>query len=157
MKNSIDINEFKYNSLNSNSDLKEELIYVMVKISQRIKYSETSISKNEKHLDNSFLKTINFIEEKSMDITLDYHCVPIIGLALAGEYGENARECYHKICKVNKQYNVENCDNEFSKHLKNASEIISMDLFHLLTLYGIIELTNILITKKRKEKKHKTV
>lgn len=157
MKNSIGINEFKDNSLNPDSDLKEELIYVMVKISQRIKYSETSIFKNEKSLDSSFLEAINLIEENSMDITLDYNCAPIIGLALAGEYGENARESYHKVCKFNKQYNVENCDQEFSKYLKNAPEIISMDLFRLLTLYELSGLLNIVISQKRKEKKHKAV
>jgi hypothetical protein len=157
MKNSIDINEFKDNSLNPDFDLKEELINVMLNISQRIKYSESIIMKKMKPLDNSTLKTIKFIEDNSIDITLDYNCAPIIGLALAGEYGENSREYYHKVCKFNKQYNVENCDQEFSKYLKNASEIISMDLFRLLTLYGLSGLLNIVISQKRKEKKHKAI
>lgn len=157
MKNSIDNNEFTFGPLNPDFDLKEGLINELVKISQRVKYSESSIKINGEHVDSSFLETIKFIEDKSMDITLDYNCAPIIGLALAGEYGENARESYHKVCKFNKEYNFEKCDNEFSKYLKNDSEFISMDLFHLLTLYGICELTNILINKKRKEKKHKAV
>jgi hypothetical protein len=41
-----------------------------------------------------------------MDITLDYHCAPIIGIALAGEDGENARECY--VVARLACYNVEN-------------------------------------------------
>lgn len=157
MKNSTDINEYKNDPFSPDFDLKEGLIKELVKISQRVKFSENSIKKNEKHLDSSFLKTIKIIEDKSMDITLDYNCAPIIGLSLAGEYGENARECYHKVCKFSKEYSIEKCDKEFSKYLKNDSEFISMDLFNLLTVFGLMELNHALIIEKSKEKKHKAV
>lgn len=157
MKNSIDINEFKFDPLNPDFDLKEGLIYTFVKISQRVKYTGNGIKINEKSLDKSFLETIKNIEDESMDITLDYTCAPIIGLSLAGEYGENARECFHKICKINKEYNVDTCDKEYFKYLKNDSEIISMDFFYLLLAFSLSEKLKTLINKKSKEKKLKAV
>lgn len=157
MKNSIDINEVKNDLFNPDFYLREGLINELVKISQRVKYTGSGIKKNEKPFDKYFLEKIKYIVDKSMDITLDYTCAPIIGLSLAGEYGENARECYHKVCKFNKEYNIEKCDKEFSKYLKNDSEIISMKPFYLLFTYSLSEKLKTLINKKSKEKKHKAV
>jgi hypothetical protein len=157
MKNSIDINEFTFDPLNPDFDLKEELINELVKISKRVKYSEISVKKNDNHLDKPFVQTIKDIAKFSMDITYNYTCAPIIGLSIAGKYGENARESFHKICKINEKYNFDWCDNMYSNCLKNNSETILIKPFYLLTVYSLYEKMDTLINEKSKEKKHKSV
>jgi len=152
MKN-IKQNDFMFEHLNPDFDIKDYQINELVKISQRIKYTGNRIKKNDKHLDKSFLKAIKSIEDESMDITQNYTCAPIIGLSLADEYGENAREYFHILCKFNKQYNTVKCDKEYSKYLKAESEFMSMVPFYYLYAEGIIDEFNTLINKKSKASK----
>jgi hypothetical protein len=133
--------------------LKDAFIKQLVKISQEVKYSDWRLERKEKPLTKLFLGNIRLIEDNSLDITQDYICEPIIGLSLAGEYGENARDCFHKICKANKAYNYETCNKAYTKYLKNNTPIISVYFISIFVLEAISESFKNLIYKKENEKR----
>jgi hypothetical protein len=148
--NNNEVNGFIFENLYPDYDLKEFLINELVTISQRDKYIDIITKIKENPLDKSFLKAINYIEDKSMDITQNYTCAPIIGISLANEYGENARGCFHKICKNNTKYNADTCDKEYSKYLKVDSVLTEMVPFYYLYAEGIIDELNTLINEREK-------
>lgn len=147
MKN-INDNDFMFEPLNPDFDLKEFLVNELIKIGQRAKYVDSRTKIKEKPLDKSFLKAIKSIEDESMDITQNYTCAPIIGLSLAGEYGENARGYFHKICKNNIEYNADTCNKEYSKYLKVEYEFMAMVPFYYLLAEGFCEKLRTLISEK---------
>lgn len=65
-----------------------------------------------------FRKSIKDIDKNSRDITCDYKYKEALGLAFTNNYGEQARECFHIICKPNVNYNKVKCDKEYTEYLK---------------------------------------
>lgn len=133
--------------------LKELFIKQLVEISLEVKYSERRSKKKKKRITKSLLKSIRLIEENSLDITHNYTCVPFLGLTLADEYGENARGCFHKICKNNKQYNLDTCDKEYSNYLKVESKLMGMVPFYYLLTESYVDELNTLINENSKTSK----
>lgn len=133
--------------------LKDAFIKQLVQTSQEVKYSDIRLKKDEKPLTKSFLQIMKYIEKDSLDITQNYICEPIIGLALAYEFGENARECFHKICKVNNAYNFDTCNNSYSKYLKNNTTFIPNVCIYFFVAEAISESLKNLIYKKENEKR----
>lgn len=130
--------------------LKELFIKQLVEISQEVKYSDRRLKRKEKPITKSFLETIKLIEDNSLDITQNYICEPIIGLSLAGEYGENARDCFHKICKANQEYNYDTCNKAYTKYLKNNDPIVCTDFISIFICEASLERLKTLINKKEK-------
>jgi hypothetical protein len=152
MKNTND-NGFMVESLNPDFDLKELLVNELIEISKRAKYDNNRTKIKKKPLDKSILKAMKSIEDNSMDITENYSCAPILGLSLADEYGENARDCFHKICKNNKQYSVDQCNKEYSNYLNVESILMEMVPFYYLLAESFADEINTLINEKSKTSK----
>jgi hypothetical protein len=142
--------DFMFDDLFLDFDSEDFHIKWLIKMSSNVKYFDKRAKKEEKLLDESFLKAIKYIEDKSMDITQMYTCAPAIGLSLAIEYGENARDCFHKICKNNIEYNVDKCNKEYSKYLKADSKLVSMVLFYCLYAVGAADELKAVINKMSK-------
>ena len=85
-----------------------------------------------KSISKSFRDVVREIEKYSMDLVPDYNHRVVIGLAIASEYGAKARNLYHRICKINKNYDKELCNKEFSKYLQNNTLVFSIDIIHTL-------------------------
>ena len=125
---------FKFDDLFLDFESEDFHIKVLIKISNNVKYVNLRTKRVEKFLDRSFLKHLKFIEDQSNDITQDYTCASIIGLSLANEYGENARQGFHIICKNNAKYNAETCDKNYTKYL--LSEPTGLGMLPVYFLYA---------------------
>ena len=90
------------------------------------------IQKRKKSITKNFRDVVREIENYSMDIAPDYNCRLVAGLAIASEYGEKARNLYHRICKINENYEKELCNKEFSKYLQNNTSFFLINIVHIL-------------------------
>ncbi|WP_298288103.1 hypothetical protein [uncultured Lutibacter sp.] len=89
--------------------------------------------KKEKDIDSYFKVIINEIKNiPSFDITHNDSCKLLIGIALASNYGEKARKYFHIICENNSQYDDIICEIEYSKHLRNKTTYIPIDIVYIL-------------------------
>ncbi|WP_165732383.1 hypothetical protein [Polaribacter sp. 20A6] len=132
---------------------KEYFIKEFLKFSENATYTKARKKIIEEPFGSFFLGAMKRIEAKSMDITQDYTCIPIIGLSLSYEYGEKARVYFHKICKQNIKYNIDVCNREYSKYLKNESILLGMLPVYFLYAEKIREELGALIEEKENASK----
>jgi hypothetical protein len=87
---------------------------------------------------NDIEKLINKIKETHTDITSNYEDWVKIGFAIESEFGESGRDYFHAVSRYNPEYNYENCNEQYSKCMKNNSTGITIKtLFHFAKLQGI--------------------
>jgi hypothetical protein len=91
--------------------------------------NETTISIN---------KILTEIERRQIDITSKYEDWFKIGLGFSNEFGENGRELFHKVSRINPSYEPKKCDDQFSNCLKaDKGETTIKTFFFLAKSHGI--------------------
>ena len=100
---------------------------------QRLRAS-THKRTNTAHLDQLLKKII----ESGTDITSGYDPWFRIGRALVNEYGENGREHFHQLSRLNPNYSYDECDRQYDKCLNSPGTAGSGTLFHYASEYEII-------------------
>jgi predicted P-loop ATPase len=87
---------------------------------------------------NDIEKLINKVKETHTDLTSNYEDWVKIGFAIESEFGESGREYFHAISRNNPGYKYEECNDQYSKCLKNNSTGITIKtLFHFAKQHGI--------------------
>jgi hypothetical protein len=80
-------------------------------------------------LEDDVQKIVQLIEQSRMDITSDYQSWRNIGFAFADAFGETGRNYFHRVSKFNNDYQIEHCNDQYSKCLKAAGTGISIRTF----------------------------
>lgn len=112
------------------------------------------IQKKKKSIPENFRELVREIEKYSMDLVPDYNHRVVISLAIASEYGEKARNLYHRICKINENYDKELCSKEFSKYLQSNTLVFSIDIVHTLFSIGYAEAMRSFNNQNKKSSKY---
>ncbi|SFS63028.1 PriCT-2 domain-containing protein [Lutibacter maritimus] len=121
-----------YQQLISRNYENEFTIDYLVEMDLGFKWPDKLELKKKKSISNNFRDVVREIEKYSMDLAPDYNHRVVIGLAMAFQYGKKARNLYHRICKINENYDKELCNKEFSKCLQNNTSFFSIDIVHTL-------------------------
>lgn len=78
------------------------------------------------------------IERNSIDITVGYENWIRIGFSLATALGENGRDYFHRLSRLNSGYRAHDCDRQFtSLHARNNGSITLGTLIYIARLNGI--------------------
>lgn len=80
---------------------------------------------------------IDLISNTGVDITCDRADWVKIGMALAGEYGENGRDMFHKISEYNAGYSQSECDKQYKSFLKSGKKCSIASIFYIADSYGV--------------------
>lgn len=89
-------------------------------------------------IDTDINNVVDQLEQRQLDITIDYNNWIKIGFALTDALGEGGREYFHRISRLSSKYELATCDKQFDKCLKaNGSGTTAKTLFFLAKQYGI--------------------
>ncbi|MEN8251444.1 MAG: PriCT-2 domain-containing protein, partial [Bacteroidota bacterium] len=114
---------------------KPELLDLTTLDKNTIKKANRTKSENKENLD----RLIQQIEEKEIDITVEYLDWINSGFALASELGELGIDYFHRISRFYPGYNTQACDRQFNFCLKSGrGEITIRTLFFIAKKYGIV-------------------
>ena len=80
---------------------------------------------------------IDLISNTGVDITCDRADWVKIGMALAGEYGENGRDMFHKISEHNAGYKPTECDKQYKSFMKSSKKCSISSIFYIADSYGV--------------------
>ena len=87
---------------------------------------------------NNVEKHLNIIQSTGTDIAPNYDNWFSIGCAIANEFGENGREYFHILSKMNTDYLHTKTENQFNHCLKNKYTYRIATFFHFCKLNNII-------------------
>jgi hypothetical protein len=89
-------------------------------------------------LENDIKKVVEQIENARLDLTCDYATWRNIGFALCDALGESGRGFFHRISRFNMDYNVDICNEQYSKCVLSTGAGISIrTLFYMAKNSGI--------------------
>jgi len=89
-------------------------------------------------LEENIDKVVRKIEEKRLDITVDYDTWVRIGFALTDALGEEGRSYFHRLSRFYSSYNEPDCNQQFDRCLHTTNTgITSAFLFHFARDNGI--------------------
>lgn len=80
---------------------------------------------------------IDLISNTGMDITCDRADWVKIGMALAGSYGENGLDMFHKISEHNAGYSQSECDKQYKSFMKSSKKCSISSIFYIADSYGV--------------------
>jgi len=79
---------------------------------------------------NKVEKILNIIQEKRIDIAGNYESWFSIGCSIANEFGENGREYFHIISRINSNYKESETEKQFFHCMKNKSSFKIATFFY---------------------------
>jgi predicted P-loop ATPase len=82
------------------------------------------------HTSNDVEYILEQIERRALDLTSDYDTWFKMGFALVAEYGENAREYFHRLSQYHPKYRPDECDKTFSYLLRYGARQITIKTFY---------------------------
>lgn len=89
-------------------------------------------------LEKDILKVIEQIENARLDMTNDYVSWRNIGFAICDALGESGRGYYHRISRFNPDYNLEICNEQYTKCMQSTGSGIHIStLFYMAKNHGI--------------------
>lgn len=81
---------------------------------------------------NEIEKYVKLIEERQIDITENYEKWIKLGFALSNELGEFGRAFFHRISKFYEDYDIGECEKQYTKCLKSNGEGITIATFYFI-------------------------
>jgi hypothetical protein len=92
---------------------------VLKKENNRIKPNNYFKTNNSESTRNSVEKNINALQEKRIDIAIDYETWFSIGCSIANEFGEYGRNYFHIISRISNKYTESKAEKQYNHCLKN--------------------------------------
>jgi len=90
--------------------------------------------------DDKIEKFIEEIERTQTDITQGYENWRNLGFALADEYGESGRNYFHRISRINPDYNYKDCDIQYTRCLKSNGSGYKISTFYYMVFQSGIRI-----------------
>jgi hypothetical protein len=105
------------------------------KSNKKLNYTISITSNNDNEVIENLTREI---EKNSIDITNGYENWIRIGFSLASTLGENGRDHFHRLSRLNQGYNSSSCDKQYTNLLKRNNGAISLGtLIHIARNNGV--------------------
>ena len=89
------------------------------------------------NVEDDFIKLLDLIVLKKIDITQNYKHWFAIGCAFANELGEAGREYFHKVSQFYREYSYEEANVQYNKCLRKSYNYKKDSIFYIADKYGI--------------------
>jgi hypothetical protein len=99
------------------------------------KYFQTN---NSESTQNNVEKYINAIQEKRIDIATNYEIWFSIGCAIANEFGENGRDYFHVLSRINNEYIEFKTEKQYTHCLKKRYNYTIATFFYYCKINNVI-------------------
>lgn len=83
-------------------------------------------------IENEVENIITRIENRQIDLTINYTNWVVIGFSFASEFGEAGRDYFHRVSKFHPDYKIHTCDLQFDFCLKRPQGRITVKTFFFL-------------------------
>jgi hypothetical protein len=93
---------------------------------------------NSESIKNSVEKRINTLQEKRIDIATNYEIWFSIGCAIANEFGENGRDYFHILSRINNEYIESKTEKQYTHCLKNRYNYNISTFFYYCKVNNVI-------------------
>lgn len=79
---------------------------------------------------DDFERVVSEIQERKIDVTIDYERWMVLGFSIATSFEEEGRDYFHRLSQFNESYDFDECDKKYDNFLETKSGTLNVCWFY---------------------------